>query len=151
MKDQDKQVPNVINHFNAPIGQYVQYQHIEHMTIGSDASVQVASSPQPTPTQAPIAPIEAFANMFIIGYRERRKSEFESMLALIQEPQWKPKDNARFALAIYQSDNLIPRTKPHTFKEWYRICCETFGWEQGNYEPCKLTPNDATRKIEMYL
>ena len=49
MKEQDKQAPVVHNTFNAPIGQYVQYQHIEHMTIGSDGQIHVASSSQPTP------------------------------------------------------------------------------------------------------
>lgn len=55
MKEQDKQAPVVHNTFNAPIGQYVQYQHIEHMTIGSDGQIHVASSSQatPHPTQTP--------------------------------------------------------------------------------------------------
>ena len=53
MKEQDKQAPIVHNTFNAPIGQYVQYQHIEHMTIGSDGQVHVASSSQPSPQHAP--------------------------------------------------------------------------------------------------
>lgn len=48
MKEQDKQAPTVVNNFHAPIGQYVQYQHIEHMTIGSDGQVHVVSSSQPT-------------------------------------------------------------------------------------------------------
>ena len=49
MKEPDKQAPTVVNNFNCPIGQYVQYQHIEHMTIGSDGQIHVASSSQPTP------------------------------------------------------------------------------------------------------
>ena len=49
MKEQDKQAPTVVNNFHAPIGQYVQYQHIENMTIGSDGQIQVASSSQPAP------------------------------------------------------------------------------------------------------
>ena len=55
MKEKDKQAPVVHNTFNAPIGQYVQYQHIEHMTIGSDGQIHIASSSQPTPqpTQTP--------------------------------------------------------------------------------------------------
>lgn len=154
MKEQDKQAPTVVNNFHAPIGQYVQYQHIEHMTIGSDGQVHVASSsqPAPQPTQAPpTRTLESFAKMFTFGYYERRKNDFENMLALIQEPQWEPKDRARFALAIYKSDNLMPKTKPNTFKEWYQICCETFSWEQGNYEPRKLTDNKATQQIKAYL
>lgn len=50
MKEQDKQAPIVHNTFNAPIGQYVQYQHIKQMTIGSDAQIHVASSSQATPS-----------------------------------------------------------------------------------------------------
>lgn len=53
MTQQDKQAPTVHNTFNAPIGQYVQYQHIEHMTIGSDGQIHVASSSQPAPQPAP--------------------------------------------------------------------------------------------------
>ena len=53
MKEQDKQAPNVVNNFNCPIGQYVQYQHIEHMTIGSDGQIHVASSTQPNPEPTP--------------------------------------------------------------------------------------------------
>jgi hypothetical protein len=53
MKEQDKQAPVVHNTFNAPIGQYVQYQHIEHMTIGSDGQIHVASSSQSTPEPTP--------------------------------------------------------------------------------------------------
>ena len=53
MKEQDKLAPIVHNTFNAPIGQYVQYQHIEHMTIGSDGQIHVASSFQSAPQPAP--------------------------------------------------------------------------------------------------
>lgn len=53
MKEQDKQAPTVVNNFHAPIGQYVQYQHIEHMTIGSDGQIHVASSSQPAPPTEP--------------------------------------------------------------------------------------------------
>ena len=73
MKEQDKQAPTVVNNFHAPIGQYVQYQHIEHMTIGSDGQIQVASSsqpaPQPEPTQQPsyTRHIETTASITAIG------------------------------------------------------------------------------------
>ena len=53
MKEQDKQAPSVVNNFNCPIGQYVQYQHIEHMTIGSDGQIHVASSTQPATQTEP--------------------------------------------------------------------------------------------------
>jgi hypothetical protein len=73
MKELDKQAPTVVNNFHAPIGQYVQYQHIEHMTIGSDGQIQVASSsqpsPQPEPTQQPsyTRHIETTASITAIG------------------------------------------------------------------------------------
>lgn len=59
MKEHDKQAPIVHNTFNASIGQYVQYQHIEHMTIGSDGQIHVASSSQPTPQPAPTQVVAA--------------------------------------------------------------------------------------------
>lgn len=73
MKEQDKQAPAVVNNFHAPIGQYVQYQHIEHMTIGSDGQIQVASSsqtaPQPESTAQPsyTRHIETTASITAIG------------------------------------------------------------------------------------
>jgi hypothetical protein len=115
-----------------------QPQHIEDIVPVDQPSTQKATIP-------------AFAQLFTFAYSERRKSDFENMLALIQEPQWDNKDRARFALAIYQSEHLIPRTKPSTFKDWYTLCCNTFDWQQGNYEPRKLTPNEATRQILIYL
>lgn len=122
-------------------------QHIEEAEIVE----KIKDIAQPSTQAPPTRTLESFAKMFTFGYYERRKNDFENMLALIQEPQWEPKDRARFALAIYQSDNLVPKTKPNTFKEWYQICCETFGWEQGNYEPRKLTDNKATQQIKAYL
>ena len=73
MKEQDKQAPIVHNTFNAPIGQYVQYQHIEHMTIGSDGQIHVADSsqhaPQPESTAQPSYTrlIETTASITAIG------------------------------------------------------------------------------------
>jgi hypothetical protein len=85
MKEQDKQAPVVHNTFNAPIGQYVQYQHIEHMTIGSDGQIHVASSSQSTPQPAtPSAPVsitpkkegdELLDLLFLPDDQERDKTE----------------------------------------------------------------------------
>ena len=85
MKEQDKQAPVVHNTFNAPIGQYVQYQHIEHMTIGSDGQIHVASSSQPAPQPAtPSAPVsitpkkagdELLDLLFLPNDQERDKTE----------------------------------------------------------------------------
>ena len=85
MKEQDKQAPSVVNNFNCPIGQYVQYQHIEHMTIGSDGQIHVASSSQPAPQPAtPSAPVsitpkkagdELLDLLFLPDDQERDKTE----------------------------------------------------------------------------
>ena len=157
MEKEKNTQPHVTKNYHFEhVGQYIDYIHTQYVTIDKDAGIQIGEvnnqQPSPQPTQAPpTRTLESFANMFTFGYYERRKRDFENMLALIQEPQWEPKDRARFALAIYQSDNLVPKTKPNTFKEWYQICCETFGWEQGNYEPRKLTDNKATQQIKAYL
>ena len=81
MKEQDKQAPIVHNTFNAPIGQYVQYQHIEHMTIGSDGQIQVASSSQPTPqpTQTPSA-AELDPTPLIFKPNEQNPAAIEELL-----------------------------------------------------------------------
>ena len=85
MKEQDKQAPIVHNTFNAPIGQYVQYQHIEQMTIGSDGQIHVASSSQPAPQSAvPSTPVsitpkkagdELLDLLFLPDDQERDKTE----------------------------------------------------------------------------
>ena len=79
MTQQDKQAPTVHNTFNAPIGQYVQYQHIEHMTIGSDGQIQVASSSQPAPQPAqPSAAIDPTSLIFLPN--EQNKTAVEELL-----------------------------------------------------------------------
>ena len=81
MKEQDKQAPTVVNNFHAPIGQYVQYQHIEHMTIGSDGQIHVASSSQPAPQHAPqlsAATIDPTPLIFLPN--EQNKSAIEELL-----------------------------------------------------------------------
>ena len=160
MEKEKNTQPHVTKNYHFEhVGQYIDYIHTQYVTIDKDAGIQIgevnnqhSSQPSPKPTQTtPTRTLESFAKMFTFGYYERRKNDFENMLALIQEPQWESKDRARFALAIYKSDNLMPKTKPNSFKEWYQICCETFGWEQGNYEPRKLTDNKATQQIKAYL
>ena len=81
MKEQDKQAPIVHNNFHAPIGQYVQYQHIEHMTIGSDGQIHVASSSQPAPQHAPqpsAATIDPTPLIFLPN--EQNKTAIEELL-----------------------------------------------------------------------
>ena len=83
MKEQDKQAPVMHNTFNAPIGQYVQYQHIEHMTIGSDGQIHIASSsqptPQPAPTQVAAATIDPAPLIFLPNEQNR-----EAIIALLK-------------------------------------------------------------------
>ena len=91
---------------------------------------------------------------FTIGFRERQRDLFENMLSVIRDPRWdENKDHARHALAIYTNQHaLVPRLKPKTFSKWYQLFCRYFGFEYtDNYNPAKLTPNDATRAIELYL
>ena len=79
MKEHDKQAPIVHNTFNAPIGQYVQYQHIENMTIGSDGQIHVASSSEPTPQPAqPSAAIDPAPLIFLPN--EQNKAAIEELL-----------------------------------------------------------------------
>jgi len=81
MKEQDKQAPVVHNTFNAPIGQYVQYQHIENMTIGSDGQIHIASSSQPTtqPTQTPSAELDPTPLIFLPNEQNK-----EAIIALLK-------------------------------------------------------------------
>ena len=80
MKEQDKQAPTVVNNFHAPIGQYVQYQHIENMTIGSDGQIHVASSsqPAPQPTQTPSAELDPTPLIFLPN--EQNPAAIEELL-----------------------------------------------------------------------
>ena len=85
-------------------------------------------------------------------YREKRKSDYENMLSVIHDSQWTDKDRARFALAIYESQDMVPRYKPSSFQEWYRIFCAIFSFKyHSDYDKNKLKPNNATRAIEIYL
>jgi len=80
MKEQDKQAPTVVNNFHAPIGQYVQYQHIENMTIGSDGQIHIASSsqPAPQPTQTPSAELDPTPLIFLPN--EQNPAAIEELL-----------------------------------------------------------------------
>lgn len=92
----------------------------------------------------------SFMDYIKFGFRKEHKNELDKICDLITVRKWKPKDYARFALEIYNTI-LIPSIKPDSFKEWYHIFCEYFRITQGNYDPCKLTENEATRTIRMYL
>lgn len=80
MKEQDKQAPIVHNTFNASIGQYVQYQHIEHMTIGSDGQIHVASSSQPTPQPVQPSTANLDPSTLIFKPNEQNPAAIEELL-----------------------------------------------------------------------
>lgn len=131
-------------------------RNVKETTISYlDRQIENIKNPQPTPppqpTPASTTPLETFVKKFTYHFRERNKTTFENMLADLQDPKWDIKDRAGIALAIYESGHLTPIAKPNTFKEWYQTCCETFGWEQGSYEPRKLKNNKAYKHIKIHL
>ena len=124
MKEQDKQAPIVHNTFNAPIGQYVQYQHIEHMTIGSDGQIHVASSSQPTPqsTQTP-ATAELDPTPLIFLPNEQNK---EAIIALLKSTlSISPKKSIVCKKlfeqrALFNLDNFDDTTKANIINAWIK-------------------------------
>ena len=59
---------------------------------------------------------------------------------------------AKIALFIYQSKKILPRKKPHTFKEWYQYFCKIVGCEyNGNYSPHKLPITQKLKEEFLYL
>ena len=124
MKEQDKQAPVVHNTFNAPIGQYVQYQHIEHMTIGSDGQIQVASSSQPTPqpTQTPsAATIDPTPLIFLPNEQNK-----EAIIALLKSTlSISPKKSIVCKKlfeqrALFNLDNFDDTTKANIINAWIK-------------------------------
>ena len=121
MKEQDKQAPVVHNTFNAPIGQYVQYQHIEHMTIGSDGQIHVASSSQPTtqPTQPPTAELDPTPLIFLPNEQNR-----EAIIALLKSTlSISPKKSIVCKKlfeqrALFNLDNFDDTTKANIINAW---------------------------------
>ena len=124
MKEHDKQAPIVHNTFNAPIGQYVQYQHIEHMTIGSDGQIHVASSSQPTqqPTQTP-ATAELDPTPLIFLPNEQNK---EAIIALLKSTlSISPKKSIVCKKlfeqrALFNLDNFDDTTKANIINAWIK-------------------------------
>lgn len=59
-----------------------------------------------------------------------------------------PKEAARMALIIYESDKMIKTQKPNTFKEWYRSFCEMAGCPYNpDYKPSNLDTNKMKIKL----
>ena len=125
MKEQDKQAPVVHNTFNAPIGQYVQYQHIEHMTIGSDGQIHIASSsqptPQPAPTQVAAATIDPAPLIFLPNEQNR-----EAIIALLKSTlSISPKKSIVCKKlfeqrALFNLDNFDDTTKANIINAWIK-------------------------------
>lgn len=125
MKEQDKQAPVVHNTFNAPIGQYVQYQHIEHMTIGSDGQIHIASSsqptPQPAPTQVTAATIDPAPLIFLPNEQNR-----EAIIALLKSTlSISPKKSIVCKKlfeqrALFNLDNFDDTTKANIINAWIK-------------------------------
>ena len=125
MKEQDKQAPVMHNTFNAPIGQYVQYQHIEHMTIGSDGQIHVASSsqptPQPAPTQVAAATIDPTPLIFLPNEQNK-----EAIIALLKSTlSISPKKSIVCKKlfeqrALFNLDNFDDTTKANIINAWIK-------------------------------
>lgn len=123
MKEQDKQAPVVHNTFNAPIGQYVQYQHIENMTIGSDGQIHVASSsqptPQPAPTQVAAATIDPTPLIFLPN--EQNKEAIIALLKSILSVSPKKSIVCKKLFeqrALFNLDNFDDTTKANIINAW---------------------------------
>lgn len=59
-----------------------------------------------------------------------------------------PKEAARMALIIYESDKMIKTQKPNTFKEWYRSFCDMTGCTYNpDYKPSNLDTNKMKIKL----
>ena len=96
---------------------------------------------------------EDFIKLLSIPY-QNRKEDCKKLLDILTQSGWSKKDHARFALALYKSGNVaLQRENIRTFAEWWRICCDIFGWEGADspYKESQLTPNKATRQISLYL
>ncbi|MBD3591194.1 hypothetical protein [Bacteroides sp. GM023] len=59
-----------------------------------------------------------------------------------------PKDAARMALLIYESDKMIKTQKPNTFKEWHSLFCIMTGCAyNSNYKPSNLDTDKMKSKL----
>ena len=59
-----------------------------------------------------------------------------------------PKDAARMALIIYESDKMIKTQRPNTFKEWHKLFCEMAGCTYNpDYKPSNLDTNKMKIKL----
>lgn len=129
MKEQDKQAPTVVNNFHAPIGQYVQYQHIENMTIGSDGQIHVASSSQPSPQSQHIEEAEIVPDVKIPSFFRTNAQSITKIQAKWQE-----------ALGNTTKTAVIRFVKSHDYTDGYFKLA-------GTYEQLAAAFNEAQDKF----
>lgn len=129
MKEQDKQAPTVVNNFHAPIGQYVQYQHIENMTIGSDGQIHVASSSQPSPQPQHIEEAEIVPDVKIPSFFRTNAQSITKIQAKWQE-----------ALGNTTKTAVIRFVKSHDYTDGYFKLA-------GTYEQLAAAFNEAQDKF----
>lgn len=129
MKEHDKQAPIVHNTFNASIGQYVQYQHIEHMTIGSDGQIHVASSSQPAPKPQHIEDAEIVPDVKIPSFFRTNAQSITKIQAKWQE-----------ALGNTTKTAVIRFVKSHDYTDGYFKLA-------GTYEQLAAAFNEAQDKF----
>lgn len=129
MKEQDKQAPTIVNNFHAPIGQYVQYQHIENMTIGSEGQIHVASSSQPSPQPQHIEDAEIVPDVKIPSFFRTNAQSITKIQAKWQE-----------ALGNTTKTAVIRFVKSHDYTDGYFKLA-------GTYEQLAAAFNEAQDKF----
>lgn len=152
--------PQVINNYegahyeyhNCTIYQGAQLRSTNSQNIQDVTPLPIANTPLPS-ANSPAPDIDKFRSLLTIPYLNRKR-ECQAMIDLITQDHWNKKDRARFALALYKSGNVaLQREHIQTFAQWWRTCCTLLGWEgaDSSYKESQLTPNQATKNIELYL
>ncbi len=93
---------------------------------------------------------EALKNYFTATFKGAGNNGFNYFDYLIEDIKKvrTPKDAARMALLIYESDKMIKTRKPNTFKEWHRLFCDMTGYTyNSDYKPSKLDINKMKSKL----
>ena len=100
-----------------------------------------------------------FRICFMPYYIKERNSDYQHVVEMLNDSQYNNKDRARMAHAIFEA-NLSSTKKilndrycdTRNFVNWYRHCCECFGWHfNKDYQPVNLTDNYVKKRIMIYL
>lgn len=93
---------------------------------------------------------EALKKYFIATFKGAGNNALNYFGYLIEDIQkiHNPKDAARMALLIYESDKMIKTQKPNTFREWHRLFCKMTGCD---YNPGYKPSNLDTDKMKLNL